>query len=88
MRTRGYPAERGRILTLAVDTTVFEPLDESRRTSVQGGLGLRPPVIGYTGRLTQDKGLQILMRAMELVGGERPWQLALARQRPHGAKHS
>ena len=35
MRTRGYPAERGRILALAVDTAVFEPLDESLRASVQ-----------------------------------------------------
>ena len=67
MRTRGYPAERGRVLTLAVDTTVFEPLDESRRASVQGKLGLRPPVIGYTGRLTEEKGLHVLMQAMEQV---------------------
>jgi len=77
MRKRGYPAERGRILTLAVDATVFKPLDESQRTSVQGRLGLRPPVIGYTGRLTRDKGLHILMQAMEQVGGERPWSLLL-----------
>ena len=77
MRTRGYPAERGRILTLAVDTAVFEPLDESRRASVLGRLGLRPPVIGITGRLTQEKGLHILMRAMEQIGGERPWSLLL-----------
>ena len=77
MRTRGYPAERGRVLALAVDTAVFEPLDESRRASIQGELGLRPPVIGYTGRLTQDKGLHILMQAMERVGGERPWSLLL-----------
>ena len=77
MRTRGYPAERGRILTLAVDTAVFEPADLSRRASAQRELGLRPPVIGYIGRLTREKGLHILMRAMEQVGGETPWNLLL-----------
>ena len=46
----------GRILALAVDTAVFQPLDESRRASVRGGLGLRPPLIGYTGRLTGTRG--------------------------------
>ena len=77
MRTRGYPAERGRILTLAVDTTVFKHLDQSQRALMREALGLRPLVIGYTGRLTQDKGLHILMQAMERVGGERPWSLLL-----------
>jgi len=86
MRTRGYPAERGRVLALAVDTTVFEPLDESRRASVQGRLGLRPPVIGYTGRLTEDKGLRILMQAMEQIGGERPWSLLLLGSGPMEGK--
>ena len=77
MLTRGYPADRGRILTLAVDTSVFEPLEDTQRTSVLGRLGLKPPLIGYMGRLTHDKGLHILMRAMEQVGGERPWSLLL-----------
>ena len=86
MRTRGYSAERGHILALAVDTSVFEPLDDSRRTSVQRRLGLRPPVIGYTGRLTEDKGLYILMRAMEQVGGERPWSLLLLGSGPMEGK--
>jgi len=86
MRRRGYPAERGRILTLAVDTAVFQPLDDSRRASVRDGLGLRPPLIGYTGRLTREKGLQILMRAMEEVGGERPWSLLLLGSGPMEGK--
>lgn len=77
MRTRGYPPGRGRVLTLAVDTAAFEPLDDPRRASVRGRLRLRPPVIGYTGRLTPEKGLHVLMRAMERVGGDRPWSLLL-----------
>ncbi len=40
-------------------------------------LGLQPPVIGFVGRLTQAKGLDVLMQAMEKVGGARPWSLLL-----------
>jgi len=77
MRTRGYPADCGRVLTLAVDTAAFEPPDGPRRAATQEGLLLRPPVIGYMGRLTPEKGLRVLMRAMEHVGGDRPWSLLL-----------
>jgi glycosyltransferase involved in cell wall biosynthesis len=77
MRKRGYPAERGRILAMAVDTAVFQPIDDSRRMALRRGLGLQPPVIGYSGRLTEDKGLDVLMKAMERIGGERPWNLLL-----------
>ena len=73
----GYAPERGRILTLAVDTSVFRPVDDSRRSSVQRSLGLQFPVIGYSGRLTEDKGLNILMKAMEQIGGDRAWSLLL-----------
>jgi glycosyltransferase involved in cell wall biosynthesis len=34
-------------------------------------------VIGYIGRLTSDKGLRILMRAMDRIDGDRPWSLLL-----------
>ena len=77
MRSRGYPADLGRVLTLAVDTSVFTCPDHTRRTSLQERLRLHPPTIGYIGRLTSDKGLRILMRAMDRVGGDRPWSLLL-----------
>lgn len=77
MRERGYPAGLGRVLTLAVDTTAFCPPDQDRRESLRGRLGLQPPVIGYVGRLTSDKGLRVLMRAMDRLGGDRPWSLLL-----------
>ncbi len=75
MRSRGYPAGSGRVLTLAVDTSAFSCPDRDRRTVLQQPLGLKPPLIGYIGRLTSDKGLRILMRALEQVGGDRPWSL-------------
>jgi glycosyltransferase involved in cell wall biosynthesis len=77
MRTRGYPADRGRILTLAVDTSIFQPIDDFRRLSLRNRLGLRSPVIGYIGRLTSGKGLRVLMLAMDKIGGDRLWSLLL-----------
>lgn len=77
MQARGYPADRGRILPMAVDTAAFAPPDADRRSTVRARLGLRPPVIGYSGRLTPEKGLDTLMEAMERVGGDRPWSLLL-----------
>jgi glycosyltransferase involved in cell wall biosynthesis len=77
MQSRGYPADRGRVLTLAVDTSAFTSPDPARHASLRDRLGLRAPVIGYVGRLTSDKGLRVLMRAMDRVSGDRPWSLLL-----------
>jgi glycosyltransferase involved in cell wall biosynthesis len=77
MVRKGFPAETGRILNLAVDSTEFQLLSPEDRAQVQQELGLKPPIIGFVGRLTRAKGLDVLMRAMEQVGGARPWSLLL-----------
>jgi phosphatidyl-myo-inositol dimannoside synthase len=77
MLKKGFPKSKGRVLNLAVDATEFQPLSTAARASVLEELGLQPPVIGFIGRLTQAKGLDVLMQAMEQVGGARPWSLLL-----------
>jgi phosphatidyl-myo-inositol dimannoside synthase len=77
MLDRGFPKQNGRILNLAVDLEQFQPLSPDQRASVLRELGLEPPVIGYVGRFTQAKGLDVLMKAMEQVSGARPWSLLL-----------
>jgi len=74
---RGYPADRGRVITLAVDTSLFQPAGESARDQVRRELGLQPPVIGFLGRLVAAKGLDVLMRALEEVDPSLPWSLLL-----------
>ncbi len=74
---RGYPADRGRVITLAVDTSMFRPADETARAAVRESLGLKPPIVGYVGRLVLDKGLRILMQALEAIGADTPWSLLL-----------
>jgi glycosyltransferase involved in cell wall biosynthesis len=77
MLRRGFSKDTGRILNLAVDSAEFQPLTPANRAVVVQELGLQPPVIGFVGRLTQAKGLDVLMQAMEQVGGSRLWSLLL-----------
>ncbi|MEP7340596.1 MAG: glycosyltransferase family 4 protein [Acidobacteriota bacterium] len=83
MLQRGYPAELGQVITLAVDAQAFRPLDAQTRAEVLAELGLEPPVIGFTGRLTAAKGLDVLMRAMEMVKKPEKWSLLLLGSGPY-----
>lgn len=77
MLRRGFPESKGRTLNLAVDLAEFQPMPADARTQVLAELGLQAPVVGFVGRLTEAKGLDVLMQAMEQVGGARPWSLLL-----------
>jgi glycosyltransferase involved in cell wall biosynthesis len=77
MLSKGFPKDTGRILNLAVDLAQFQPLAPAVRAQVAQELGLEPPLIGFIGRLTRAKGLDVLMQAMDKVGGSRPWSLLL-----------
>ena len=77
MLRHGYPKESGRTLTLAVDLTAFKPLSEDARAETLRELGLKGPVIGFVGRLTQAKGLDVLMQALEKLDAKQPWSLLL-----------
>jgi glycosyltransferase involved in cell wall biosynthesis len=83
MLERGFPAERGRVLTLAVDTGAFKPLRHDDRQAVLRELALTAPVIGYVGRLTAEKGLDVLMEALELVPPSTHWSLLLLGSGPY-----
>ncbi|MGO9449512.1 MAG: glycosyltransferase [Candidatus Binataceae bacterium] len=71
----GYPAERGRILSLAVDTSAFRPLDAGARGLVRKELGLESPVLGYVGRLAAAKGIDVMLKAIERLDPRRAWSL-------------
>ncbi len=75
MLRRGFPKDTGRVLNLAVDLAEFQPLSPAKTALMLRELDLEPPVIGFVGRLTQAKGLDVLMQAMQQVGGARPWSL-------------
>jgi glycosyltransferase involved in cell wall biosynthesis len=77
MLARGYPSNRGRILNLAVDLRNFSPLDAYKKAEIRSKLGLTKPVVGFVGRLTAAKGLDVLMQAMERLPAAQPWSLLL-----------
>ncbi|HXT16806.1 MAG TPA: glycosyltransferase family 4 protein [Gemmatimonadaceae bacterium] len=86
MLERRYPAERGRILTLAVDTERFRPLSPDERAAVRHELGLTAPIIGFVGRLTREKGLDVLMRALEMLPANTPWNALFVGSGPYERK--
>ncbi|HLY99238.1 MAG TPA: glycosyltransferase family 4 protein [Candidatus Angelobacter sp.] len=86
MVQRGFPEEKGRVLTLAVDVSAFRPLASEQRQRVLEELGLHAPVLGFLGRLSQDKGLDVLMRAVELLPVSQSWNLLLLGSGPYESK--
>lgn len=63
LRTKGF---RGEIAVIPhfVDTELFRPMDASE---LRRELGVSGTVVGYLGRLTEEKGLEDLMAAMEAL---------------------
>ena len=71
----GYAKKPWRVLPLGVDTEFFQP-DKNMGAQVRSELGWDDradlPVVGYLGRFVSEKGLTLLMRAME--GLKRPFR--------------
>ena len=86
MLQRGYPMERGRIMSLAVDLQAFHPILDIEKQAIVQELGLKPPVLGFVGRLSREKGLNVLMKAIELLPRETPWSVLLLGSGPYKRK--
>jgi glycosyltransferase involved in cell wall biosynthesis len=86
MLRRGYPMERGRVLSLAVDLQAFHPLLNIEKRVILGEMGLKPPILGFVGRLSREKGLNVLMKAVELLPRDMPWSVLLLGSGPYKRK--
>src|SRR3954469_16195036 len=75
MVEKGLPASRGAVITLGVGLDAFRPLRPEEVAAARSKLGLQPPIVGFLGRLVPQKGLKLLMRALEQVPP--PWSLLL-----------
>jgi phosphatidylinositol alpha-1,6-mannosyltransferase len=73
MARKGFPTERGHIISLGVDTDAFRPMSEVDRAAVRSQLGLTTPVVGLMGRLIPEKGIPLLLRALEALPASVPW---------------
>jgi glycosyltransferase involved in cell wall biosynthesis len=70
----GYGERPGRIIPMGVDTELFQPAPATGR-AVRERLGWKlsgPPVVGYLGRFVPEKGVRLLMTALDRVAT--PWR--------------
>jgi phosphatidyl-myo-inositol dimannoside synthase len=79
---KGY-SELTDVITLGVDEDEFRP-DPEAGAALRRSLGLDGPVIGFVGRLTAAKGLDVLMAALENVPA--PWSLLALGSGPYEAR--
>jgi glycosyltransferase involved in cell wall biosynthesis len=83
LRYKGYRGVAP-VLPLALDTTVYRPQPD-KAALLRGDLGVnsQAPVIGYVGRLVEEKGLLMLLDALsELTDID--WQFVLIGEGPQG----
>ncbi len=71
---RGFVGKPSGVIPLFVDTDSFRP-DREAGASIKQSLGWderRTPIVGYVGRFVTEKGLNLLMSALDEV--EAPWR--------------
>ena len=64
-----YPNRRHRVITLGVDTSIFRP-DVDAKSATLAELEWAPdgpPVVGYLGRFSDEKGLPMLLRVLDAI---------------------
>lgn len=74
MLPRGYGRRPYRIMPIGVDVEVFRP-DRAAGAFVRNQLGWKiegPPVVGYLGRLVEEKGLMFMTRILDQL--RTPWR--------------
>jgi glycosyltransferase involved in cell wall biosynthesis len=70
----GYPFKPHRVIPLGVDTAAFRP-DPAAGAAVRKRLGWAdpgPPVVGYLGRFSPEKGVRVLTAALDAT--KTPWR--------------
>lgn len=75
MLERNYHINTGCIIPLAVDTSVFRPNSPAKNSDLIKKLKLKQPVIGFLGRLTEEKGIDVLLSALDLIDPSLDWSV-------------
>jgi phosphatidyl-myo-inositol dimannoside synthase len=85
----GYASRPHAVIPPGVDATLFRPDHESgaRVRTALGWADDGPPVVGYLGRFVPEKGLEMLMRALDAAA--EPWRALFVGGGPmEGALHA
>jgi glycosyltransferase involved in cell wall biosynthesis len=75
----------GQVITLAVDTKAFLPFDDIQKKKGRDQLKLKAPVLGYLGRLSEEKGLDLLMEVLTDIK-EKSWSFLAMGSGPYEFK--
>lgn len=85
MLEKGLEKEKGKVLTLAVDTKAFKPFDDLEKKATRDMHGLKGPVIGYLGRLSEEKGCDLFMEVLSQMK-DLPWNFLVMGSGPYKDK--
>lgn len=66
MREKGFH-KPGRVVANPAELAMFTPADAGQKTALQRKLGITGPVLLYTGRLSSDKRVDVLIQALSEV---------------------
>jgi glycosyltransferase involved in cell wall biosynthesis len=72
---RGYARENGHVVCPAVDRSLFAPATATQKADVLRELDLRAPVLGFLGRLTEEKGIGVMTAALDRIDRSVEWSL-------------
>lgn len=84
MNSKGW-GKTGQVLTLAVDTNSFKPLAENQKQALRIQKNLQYPVIGYLGRLSEEKGCDLFMNVLGQLK-HLPWSFLVMGSGPYDEK--
>ena len=84
MQDKGWK-KPGQVLTLAVDTHRFKPLDDLQKQKKRKELGLEGPMIGYLGRLAEEKGCDLFMEVLTQLKSKK-WSFLVMGSGPYREK--
>ena len=83
LQSKGYDGGGAHVLPLAVDTNVYQPNTEwAAEKRLEFGIGSDEFVIGYLGRLVEEKGLATLLKSLKKLPFDR-WRCLLVGSGPH-----
>jgi mannosylfructose-phosphate synthase len=72
LRDYKVPAEKCRMIPPGYDDTRFFPVSESSRRAIRNRLGFNTPVVQAIGRLADNKGYELLIKAFHVVAQRMP----------------
>jgi phosphatidyl-myo-inositol dimannoside synthase len=75
----------GQVLTLAVDTHKFRPIEIPEKLEKIKKIGLQGPLLGFLGRLSEEKGIDLIMETL-LPLKNYPWSFLFMGSGPYKEK--